>query len=195
MIVRLDRNVIRLESLIEGITNIILTDQKRIKIRREDVEIINFLQEILNPYIDEKENNLKYKYSDKSIIGNIDKYQIKIDTKRKQLGDFSKLVFNSECNKCGENKLFIENKMETEDDIQDNETIINTLISQIKKYDDMLTDSVEIQKKYNLFLSLNDKLNKKKSELSNENDKKYNIERDLNDLEKKIEILRLSPVQ
>lgn len=118
---------------------------------------------------------------------NIDKYQIKIDTKREQLGDFSKLVFNPECDDCNMNKKFVEDKMETDDDIRENETIVSTFKVQLNNYDDMLDKSKDVRQKHELYLSLKEQINKKQNEISEIKHSKVINERALDELNRQLE--------
>ena len=118
---------------------------------------------------------------------NIDKYQIKIDTKRDQLGDYSQLVFESSCDKCIDNKTFVENRMETEDDVAENEAIISTFKQQFADFDQMLLSTKTVRDNYELYLSLKDSLIQKTNDNSIIEQKKITTEHMLDKLKRELD--------
>jgi len=120
---------------------------------------------------------------------NIDKYQIKIDTKRQQLGDYSQLVFDPTCGKCDDNKVFVEDKMETEDDIAENETIVSTFKQQFDNFNQMLDRAKHVRDQYTLFLSLREQLSGKNGDYSIVKNEKITSERKRDNLQYELDAI------
>lgn len=121
---------------------------------------------------------------------NVEKYQIKIDTKKEQLGDFAELTFNDDCNNCHDNKIVIEDKMDVEDDVMENETILETLKTQIDNFDTMLETAKDVRDKYKTFISLKESLRNYKSDLSITKNDFFREDKKLDEYKRKLDKIK-----
>ena len=117
---------------------------------------------------------------------NVDKYQIKINIKREQLGELAKFKFNPSCNECTENKILIDSKVENNDTINETENILTASIQQVNAFDEMLRDKHLIDEQYTEFLSLHSRLNEQNNVLSDKKHIKVVKERELDDLQRNL---------
>jgi len=147
----------------------VINRKENIKLFTQDVnnikqKIDNIDDDIIDKYklrqeIEKQRNDIQH---------NIDKYQIKIKTKREQLGTFSNLLFDPACGKCVQNKSVVEKRMETTDDILENETIVSTFEQQVQNFEEMLKATKSVHTDYELFLSLTQQLSEKNNKVSSE---------------------------
>lgn len=94
-----------------------------------------------------------------------DKYKIKVESKTKELGDFAKIQYNDDCGVCGDNKVFVNSKLD-EDDIEENKMIMKTFEDKIAEFDKMLEKGSYVENKYTHYNQLNGNINAYSMELA-----------------------------
>jgi DNA repair exonuclease SbcCD ATPase subunit len=155
-------------------------------------EIFEITKKINNVTADKEENERLLAEIDKDIIEkyqlimeikkhrdeaqhDFDKYKIKVESKTTQLGDFAKIQYNDDCNVCGDNKIFVNSKLE-EDDLEENKMIMKTFEDKIAEFDRMLEKSAEVEVKYTHYNMYNTTVNALSMELSDEEKLKWGTE-------------------
>lgn len=199
---KLTSKLVRFDSIsdIEGLR------RKRINLGTDietyEQEIVEIKEKINNLKEEIKENKTLLKDIDSDIVEkyelimeikkhrheakhDFDKYKIKVESKTKELGDFAKIQYNDECNVCGDNKVFVNSKLE-EDDIEENRMIMKTFEDKISEFDKMLEKGSYVETKYTHYNQLNGNINAYSMELSDEEKSKFSRESSLK--EAKIEL-------
>lgn len=147
--------------------------------------------------IEEKYNFIIEIKKHKSDIKNdYDKYKIKIESKKNQLGELNQLVFSEDtCISCQKNSKFVRSKLDNGDELNEEEKVLNTLESKLINFNKMLTKSNGIENEYNKYIDARDEINNLRNQITQYENKKMKMEnrldkeiRSLDDMNKSIQI-------
>lgn len=109
-----------------------------------------------------------------------DKYKIKVNSKKSQLGDLKELVFSEEtCDFCRQNSDFVRLKLNNGNELDEDEKVMSALKVKLKNFDGMLNKANGIEEDYKYYVRLKNEINDIKSQITQIDNKKMKMDSQL----------------